>query len=101
MFGKIRGNAFPCTTVENTILALRHELIADDKRLYERESKRGLGNPYRLAHYMKALGVCTDPKPKTLAELRQLIATAFCEGFGPRTRVLRAIDEVLALKGIV
>lgn len=93
--GKIRGNAFTCKTVEHALLALQHELIKEDSRLSRLEMKRGNCNIYRMGHYLKALTSCTEPNPKTLQTLRHLIATAFCEGFGPRERVLKAIDEIL------
>ena len=91
--GKIRGNAFVCKSVDWTIQALTHELIKEDTRLCKLESKRGNVNIYRMGHYLEALNSVTEPKPTSMAELSTRISKAFCEGFGPRERVLKAIHE--------
>lgn len=84
----IRGNAFACVSVEHTLLALQHELIKEDKKLSRRD-----GNIYRLGHYLAALEKCSSPSPTSMTELTARIKRNFCEGFGPRERVLKAINS--------
>lgn len=84
----IRGNAFACDTVEHTLLALHHELIKEDLKLTKRD-----GSIYRLGHYLTALEKCSSPSPTSMTELTARIKRNFCEGFGPRERVLKAINS--------
>jgi len=86
------------------LMVLSSKLTQYDKATYDREAKKGRGNPHRLGLLMQALnrvrahvhGVESSDSPEALKDLKGAMTTEFDANLPPVKATIKQIDAYLA-----